>query len=285
MVVEILKLLRVKHYVKNILIVAPLAFSGQMLMDIVRGETVLLAVLSFSFISSSIYIVNDVVDRERDAKHPKKCNRPLASGIVSVPLALAVSSGLAVLAILTAFYVSMISSWIVILILLGYFFLNLAYSLSLKNIPVIEVAILASGFLLRVLYGGYATGIEVSEWLYLTVLSVSFYMGLGKRRNEFYKLESSETRSVLQHYNRRFLDRNMYMFLALTICFYSLWAMEQGKWALISVPLIMILCMRYSLIIEGSSDGDPVDVIFADKSLLVLGALYVLYMFSSLYIL
>ena len=280
-----LGLLRIKHYVKNILIAVPLVCSGTFGADAHRSTWLLLvAIASFCLISSSVYILNDVVDYEKDIKHPKKRMRPIARGIVGVPLALVLAMGLLAAAVALGVYVSLLSSWAALVVLVLYFAMNLSYSFFLKHVPVIEVAILASGFLLRVLFGGFATGIEVSSWLYLTVLSVSFYLGLGKRRNELDIHSVDITREVLKQYNRRFLDRNMYMFLALSICFYSLWAMEQGHKALLSVPMVMILCMRYSLIVEGSSDGDPVDVILGDKFLLGLGAIYSVYMIAVFYV-
>ena len=161
--------------------------------------------------------------------------------------------------------------------------LNVGYSAGLKSVPIVEIGVLSSGFLLRVLYGGQVFGIEVSSWLYLTVLSLSLYLGLGKRRNELERVTSATTRKVLRYYNRRFLDRNMYMFLAVGLCFYSLWAMEQSKAMLWSIPLVMLSCMRYSLVIEGGSDGDPVDVIYKDKILLALGIMCAIYMLVALY--
>ena len=104
--------------------------------------------------------------------------------------------------------------------------LNLLYSFGLKNVPVADIAILVSGFLLRVLYGSSITGIEISKWLYLTVIAMSFYLGLGKRRNELEKHGGESTRKVLEAYNKNFLDKNMYMCLSLAIVFYSLWCTD-----------------------------------------------------------
>lgn len=256
-------------------------------MDVSLHDWVLLGVgfFSFSLVSSSIYVLNDILDCKSDAQHPKKRLRPVASGAVGVISALCISVILGIVGLALSAYVSIFTSWEVFAVLGIYFLLNLGYCIYLKGVPIIEVAILSSGFLLRVLYGGFVSATEVSSWLYLTVLSFSFYMGLGKRRNEFEKTPARETRIVLKQYSRRFLDRNMYMFLALSVCFYSLWAMEQGRWSLWSVPIVMLGCMRYSLIVEGSSDGDPVEVLTSDKLLLTLGVGYVLYMMAFMYFL
>lgn len=281
---DYVKVLRIKHYIKNVLIFLPLLCSGRIEAFPLEWVGLLMGFLSFSFMSSAIYLINDIRDRETDAQHPKKCHRPIARGVIGILPASFFSLLLCMAALVMAVYQSVSTSWMVLVVLVVYLILNIGYSVYLKHIPVIEVAILASGFLLRVLYGGFVSGIAVSSWLYLTVLSFSFYMGLGKRRNEFDRNPAHDTRKVLKHYSRRFLDRNMYMFLALSICFYSLWAMEQGRWTLWSVPMVMLCSMRYSLIVEGSSDGDPVEVILADKFLLLLGAIYALYMVVFRYV-
>ena len=147
-----------------------------------------------------------------------------------------------------------------------------------------------SGFLIRVLYGSAVTAIEVSNWLYLTVISMSFYLGLGKRRNEL-DAQGSKSRKVLKFYNHDFLDKNMYMCLGLTIVFYSLWCVDSTTIERYSnsnivwtVPLVMLICMKYSLNVEGNSDGDPVSVLLKDKILMGMVFLYVLIVLLIIYL-
>lgn len=285
MIAVYIKLFRCKHYIKNLLILVPLVCSGQFFNYPSILVRLLFAFICFCCLASSIYITNDILDRPKDIKHPKKCHRPVAKGIIKVKTAAILAGMLLLFSLFLATWLSIQSSFAVISVLLVYYFFNIAYSIKLKHIPIIEVAILASGFLIRVLFGGFVTGIEVSSWLYLTILSISFYLGLGKRRNEMEQLSQNNTRKVLKHYNQRFLDRNMYMFLTLTLCFYSLWAMEQGNWALWSIIIVIIGCMRYSLIVEGTSDGDPTEVILKDKQLILIAMIYGLYMITTIYIL
>jgi 4-hydroxybenzoate polyprenyltransferase len=179
-------------------------------------------------------------------------------------------------------------SW---LFLLAYFLMNLAYSRRLKQVAILDVSILTAGFLLRLMYGAALTGIAVSGWLYLTVLTMSFYMGLGKRRGEL--LRQTDTRQVLRKYSQGFLDKSMNMCLTLTVAFYSLWAggggsiawgeAEAGGAMLWTVPLVMVICLKYSLAIEENSDGDPVEVILGDKVLCGLLLLFALLVFVLLY--
>ena len=159
--------------------------------------------------------------------------------------------------------------------------------LGLKDVPLLDVTILASGFLLRVLFGAVLTGTEVSEWLYLTVLSGAFYFSLGKRRNELQKKKDGDTRKVLKYYTRDFLDKNMYMCLALLNTFYALWCkditnagMEYAMW---TVPIVILICMKYSLTVEGNSEGDPVEVLLHDRVLMALCVVYGIVMIGMLY--
>lgn len=148
--------------------------------------------------------------------------------------------------------------------------------------PILDVALLVSGFLLRVLFGSAITGISISAWLYLTVLSVSFYLALGKRRNEL-GCAQDETRKVLKFYTYAFLDKNMQISMALAIMFYSLWSIDAAPGMIWTVPLVICLCLKYSLTIEGDSTGDPVEVIYQDKALLILGAVLAVAILAIIY--
>lgn len=274
-----LKLLRIKHYVKNLLILIPLFFSGQLL-DAAKLCSALSGTVVFCLLSSAIYIVNDLCDIEKDRQHPVKRSRPIASGAVSVRKAVFIAAALLILSFVLASVNLRTLPYPA-----AYLVLNLAYSFGLKNVALLDICILVSGFLIRILFGGAVTGIAVSSWLYLTILSLSFYFALGKRRNELTRHGASGTRSVLSAYSKEFLDKNMYMCMGLANAFYALWAMEQSSGVVTAtVPVVLVLTMRYSLIVEGSSEGNPVDVLLKDKVLLVLGLLYVSALFAVLYI-
>ena len=276
-----LKLMRCHHYIKNILIFLPLVFSKS-LFDTQSVIRVLLGTISFCFVASIVYIINDIKDVEIDKKHDKKKYRPIASGNVSIKEAILLIIILIVFSILIniLLFGNNISKYFWIIL---YLVLNILYSIKLKHVPILDIVILAFGFLIRVFYGATIIDVEVSNWLYLTILSFSFYMGLGKRRNEFIKM-GNNGRKVLQYYNKSFLDNNMYMTLALTIVFYALWCVDVNIANIIwTVPIIMIILMKYSLIIEGESHGDPVDVILENKDLLFLVIIYAILMFLMIY--
>ena len=276
-----LKLFRVKHYIKNILVFLPIIFNKSFF-KYDKLSNAFLAFTAFCLVSSAVYIINDIQDAEKDKNHPVKKNRPIASGAIPIRSAVVIAGMLIVLSVLVNLCIQ--TFWGCVLVI-SYLIINVLYSLGLKDQPLIDVVILTSGFIIRVVYGGIVTQIEISRWLYLTIFSGAFYMGLGKRRNEIQKQGSAgTTRTVLEYYNYDFLDKNMYVCVALTDTFYALWALEkQINHIVWTVPIFIILLMRYSLDIEGNSDGDPVDVILHDKILIGIGLFYIGCMFIFLY--
>lgn len=279
--------MRVHHYIKNLLIFAPLACSGQLF----RMEKLLPGVAgfwAFCLISSAVYILNDLKDVEKDRKHPTKCKRPIASGAVSKHSA----AVLAVICILCGGGLCAASgkSYGALIWLAVYLGMNVAYSLGLKNVPLVDIAILAAGFLIRILYGACLTQIVISNWLYLTVMAMALYFALGKRRNELKQL-GGETRAVLKAYPVSFLDKNMSMCLTLANVFYALWSMDantqqayHSDFVIFTVPIVLLITLRYSMNVEGDSDGDPVEVLLHDKTLLLLCLVYAAAMFIILYV-
>ena len=288
---DYLKLIRIKHWLKNGLVILPLFF-GKEILNLNKITSVILAFLIFSMISSIIYVINDINDIENDRNHPTKKDRPLASGKISIKNAILVLILLMMLSISLIIYLyNKTTNIYIILIPIIYIVLNILYSLKLKQVPIIDVAILVSGFVLRVYYGGVSSNIEISTWLYLMVMFGSFYLGFGKRRNELKQNKENNTRKVLQFYNKEFLDKNMYVSLGLAIISYSLWCVDPltktnitSNYLILTIPLIMMIFQKYSLIIEGDSDGDPIEVILNDKTLIFLLLIYIISMFVIVYL-
>jgi 4-hydroxybenzoate polyprenyltransferase len=283
-----IRLMRPHHYIKNLFIFLPLFFSGRMTERAFALRT-LPGFLAFCLVSSMVYIYNDIMDIESDRKHSVKCGRPLASGAAKEKYARILAGVLLCVSIALQAAAGRAGplSW---LYLTAYLLINIAYSRRLKHVAVLDVAILAAGFLLRLAYGAALTGIAVSGWLFLTVTAMSFYMGLGKRRGEL--IRQKEIRQVLISYNQGFLEKSMKMCLTLTVAFYALWAAENGRPAaggfrsgglLWTVPLVLLICLKYSLDLEGDSDGDPVEVVLHDKILCALALLLALIVSLLLY--
>lgn len=288
---EYLKLIRVKHWLKNGLVFLPLFFS----INLFNTEYYLGAILAFivfSFSASIVYVLNDISDVEKDKLHPVKKKRPLAAGTISIKQAKIVIAVLVLLSAIMIYYVyKTTNNLLTIFIPIIYIVLNILYSKWLKHIPIIDVVILVSGFVLRVMYGGVSIDVEVSKYLYLMIIFGSFYLGFGKRRNEIIK-NGNKSRKVLQLYNQDFLDKNMYVALALAIVSYTLWCVDPttvqrigNDYLFWTIPLLMVILQLYSLNIEGNSHGDPIEVILGDKKLLVTAIIYVLVMGGILYLL
>ena len=277
-----IQLLRIKHYIKNILLFVPMICAKNISSQNV--VSIILAFISFSFISSVVYIVNDIKDIDNDKMHPTKKNRPLPSGKIKKSTAIVIAIVLFIAAQVINFIICKSILDLSYCLLLSYFIINLLYSMGLKNIAIIDIALLASGFVLRVYYGAAVTNIEVSNWLFLTVLTGSLFLGLGKRKKEL--LISDNVRKVLKEYNESFLDKFQYVALSLMLIFYSLWTIEQGNNYLVyTVPLLIIIFMKYSLIIEKTDEGDPTTVLYQDKPLLALCTIYGILMILFLVIL
>lgn len=276
MMLKYLKLMRVKHYIKNCFIFIPLIFS----LSFVHTELIIksvVAFVSFSLISSVVYILNDIADVEKDRQHPKKKNRPIASG--------AISKGQANILALVLFVASLGISYIylniaTLIIIFAYFIMNLMYSFKLKHVPLIDVFIIAMGFIFRVNAGAFAINVIVSEWLLLTTFAVSLFMGFGKRYGEKQKNTEGTTRKVLESYSVETLRYFMIITMTLTIVFYSLYTILGNTVihdAIYTIPLVVLFIFRYYMLLESNiEDGDPTEVLFSDKIILAIGIAYVI---------
>lgn len=266
-----LRLIRVKHWIKNLLIFIPFVCSKQF--SYINMINCILGFFVFSSLSSFIYIVNDIRDIEKDKLHPVKKNRPLSSGKIKKSVAIAIA---VILLLISIVLNTLINSSIInqaVYFLVAYFIVNVAYSFGLKNVAIFDVILLASGFVFRVYYGAAIVSVEVSRWLFLTIGSASLFLGLGKRKKELQT--SKESRKVLSDYNESFLDKFQYIMLGLTLVFYSLWTIEQkSKYLYLTVPIIIVLFMRYCLITEKSNEGDPTTILYQDKFLMFFSFIY-----------
>lgn len=287
---DIFKLIRPNHYIKNILVLFPVFFAGFFF----KPEFILIYLpgfLSFCFASSAIYVYNDIADIENDRNHPLKKNRPLASGRVSIKKAQVLGVVMLSFSIFFNFLASKNANILSMVFLSFYIGIFLFYSFKGKNIPIIDISIIAFGFIIRLVYGGIITSVNISGWLYLTIVSISFYFALGKRRNELLK-SSQVSRPVLKFYSKDFLDKNMYLCLALSIVFYSLWTVDPitinkvgGTHLFWTVPFVIIISMKYNHILESDSFGDPVDIFTHSKLLQLLIAVYAITVIVILYFL
>ena len=266
----LIKLVRPKQWVKNSFVFAPLIFAGEFLHPDSVYSTLLAAFL-FCIAASAVYIVNDLKDIEKDRIHPEKSKkRPLASGQVSPQSAII---------LLILLYIVLISFWAVvpsvIYVIFIYLALNWAYTLKLKHEPVIEIFIVAFGFVLRVYAGAMALTVPVSHWMFITTLSISLYLASIKRRQELLQ-SGSQSRGVLAYYSVTLIDRFAEMSAVTAVVFYSLYVMEVQPKLIVTVPLVIFGLFRYWYIVETLKGGEsPTDVIIQDKQILLTVFLWV----------
>jgi len=286
------QLLRVHHWIKNLLIFIPLFFSAGFL-DISLVISTFFGFICFSIVSSIVYILNDIRDIEKDRLHSTKCRRPLAAGKIPVRNAIIVMVVLSIILIVMLTVLRVPENRLFNLksigLLLLYILSNIGYSWGFKNIPIVDVTILASGYLIRILFGAIIVGVDISIWLYLVITVGAFYLGLGKRRNEITGNEEGR-RAVLRFYSHNFLDKNMYVCQALCVVFYALWSIDpvtiqrfHTSAFVYTIPLILIILLKYSLNVETDTDGDPTSVLLNDKVLFMLCGTYVLCAFCIIY--
>ncbi len=200
---EYIKLLRVTHWVKNLFIFAPLIFSKNLYNTEALGKVVF-AFFVFSLASSSVYVLNDIVDFRKDREHPQKKNRPIASGKITTSSAFILFIILLSLVVVSAYDLPSLFQ----IAVASYFLINLAYSFGLKRKVILDLFCIAGGFILRVLAGAFVIDVYVSKWLILTTIFISLFLAVMKRRSEIVNVgNNSSTRRVLEDYSIEFINQ------------------------------------------------------------------------------
>ncbi|PZQ48498.1 MAG: decaprenyl-phosphate phosphoribosyltransferase [Phenylobacterium zucineum] len=274
-----LRAMRPRQWVKNVLVLAAPLASGRLFEPAVLLES-LWAFVSFSLVSASIYLINDSRDVEADRAHPTKRFRPIAAGELAIPTAY-------VLAGVTMAGSLAIGFWVAPLLgvtLASYWVLQVAYSLFLKHQPIIDLAMVAAGFLLRAVAGGVAAGLPLSQWFLLVASFGSLFMVAGKRYSELKELGTEAgTRASLERYTKSYLREVWSVSIAIVIMSYSLWAFEQSyaqlwgiPWTTISIAPFTLAVLRYAMKIDQGRAGEPEDVVLSDPILQVLAVLWVI---------
>ncbi|MBD3670834.1 MAG: decaprenyl-phosphate phosphoribosyltransferase [Gammaproteobacteria bacterium] len=270
-----IKLMRPHQWIKNGFVFAGLVFSESW-HDLHLAYQVIVVALAFSLLSSSIYIINDIADRESDSQHPKKRHRPIAAGRVGVKEAMVLASLLFVFALGLAWGTVGLAALVVLAV---YFIMNLGYSFGLKHVVILDVFLIAAGFMLRILAGTVGVGIEPSNWLLMTGMMITLFLGFTKRRAEMAVMEDEEgeKRRVLAHYDERMLDVMIAVTAAAVVIAYSLYTMSPDTIALhgtadlvYTTPLILYGMFRYLYLLYIHKAGeDPAGELLKDRHILV----------------
>jgi 4-hydroxybenzoate polyprenyltransferase len=283
----LLKTMRPRQWVKSTIVFAALVFDGKLFVPDLFLKTTLIF-FCFCLLSSAVYILNDLVDMEKDRQHPRKRTRPLASGALDPRFAAIAGLIFGVVSIAAAFA---INPWAG-LVLLAYLAQNFAYSFWLKNIVIIDVMVLSLGFLLRVLAGVVVVQVEnFSPWLYICVTLLALFLGFGKRRQEIVLLESSagQHRASLQEYNLALLDQIITIITTSTLIAYTFYSFDAAtalahNRMLVTVPFVFYFIARYLYLVHVKGlGGAPDELLLEDKPLLINSALWALTVVGLIY--
>jgi len=286
---DLMKSLRIKQWVKNGFLFVGLIFDEQLFNSTSFFHT-FIGFLIFNLISSSVYLINDVFDIEKDKQHPVKKFRPIAAGKILPKTAIIIASMLITISLLASYFLSPIF----LLICLAYLVINLLYSKWIKHIPILDVMILALGFVLRVAAGvSLITVKRFSPWLFVVTTLLALYLGFGKRRAEMmlFIKDTKKGRSVLDGYTLPFLDQLITIVSSATIVAYSLYTFSasgaQGSYTrMLTIPFVMYGIFRYQYLIQvEQSGGAPEETLFKDHPLQITVFLYAIFVLIIFYIL
>lgn len=297
---------RPRQWLKNLAIFAPLVFEGEFFNPF-KFWFVVLGFVIFSIVTSAIYLINDVIDKDKDRSHPFKSSRPIAAGLISEKAAFAVAIAALIFAILAANKISFFFTVAII----SYIALQVIYSVFLRSMILLDVMAIASGFLLRVYAGAVLIDAHVTIWFILTVASLALFLAVGKRRSERTLLvgsgKSMGTRSILLHYPESLLDSLTVMFATASWFSYTMFTFLQpppqaspqvltlfgdylpptflaSKWLMITVPFVIYGVMRYLYVIHEKKEGEsPERVLLSDTPLLISVLSWIMLVFVIIY--
>ncbi|REC47265.1 decaprenyl-phosphate phosphoribosyltransferase [Chryseobacterium pennipullorum] len=280
-----LKLLRVEQWVKNLFVFVPLFFSGNITNTDLLAKSIF-AFIIFSLAASVVYILNDYNDIEADKKHPEKRRRPLASGAISKSKAIGILIGLVIADIVLVFFAHLYFHqflWKFGAIISFYVVMNLAYTFRLKHVPIVDIFIIAIGFVLRVLAGGYITGINISQWAILLTFVLALVLAIGKRRGELINAQvSGKTRRALDGYNVQFADIALSISITLAIVCYLMFTLspevqerfhERVFYTVVFVVFALLRYLQQTLVYNRTES--PTKIVYRDRYIQVTLLLWV----------
>ncbi len=273
-ILALLVSLRPKQWTKNLLLFAGLLFTLDQHHSARQFQHAALGFVLFSLLSSVVYLVNDLTDRESDRRHPKKCRRPIAAGELPPPLAVAAAVALSLIGLAGAFALGVRFGSIALL----YFSLTFAYSFRLKHVVLLDVLVLAAGFVFRAIAGAFVIGVSISSWLILCTLMLALFLGLSKRRAELLSTQQSGvqgTRRILEEYSPAMLDQMIVIVTSACLMSYALYtvtspAAQAHHYLMATIPFVIYGIFRYLYLMHRHSLGESPDaVLLEDRPMLV----------------
>ena len=282
---NIIRLIRVKHWIKNTFIFLPIFFAGKI--TLIFSDNLLFLFFSFCLASSSIYVLNDIFDVDKDRLHPSKKGRPIASGFFSIKVGFLIFAIVSILFLASLIFIK--ESFLYVLL---YFVLNVLYSFKLKHISIVDVACISIGFVLRVLAGGYQADVHVSHWMIIMIFLLTISLAFAKRRDDLdLGIEKETLRKSLSGYTFQFLDVVKSISFSITLISYVLYSISPevieriGSDKLYITSLFVFLgIMRYLQIsIVDKNTGSPVQVLMKDRFIQITLLLWGLTFFYIIY--
>lgn len=271
---NLILLLRPQQWIKNVFIFLPLFFHG----DLTNVSMLINAVIAFfcyCFAASSIYCFNDIYDVEADRKHPKKCKRPIASGAVSIPKAYGLMAIMLMLSLALAYFSLGKTSMSVIGVICFYYLMNIAYCVKLKQIALVDVFIIAVGFVLRVVLGGVVNGIELSQWIVLMTFLLALFLAFAKRRDDvvLYQETGVLPRKNVNRYNLDFMNQAITIVATITLVAYIMYTVSDevmmrfgSRYIYFTTIFVLAGILRYlQLTIVDVKSGSPTKVLMKDR--------------------
>ena len=271
---HIIKVARPTHWIKNIFVFLPIFFGGALL-NTTEVVAAALTFMSFSLAASAIYCLNDIIDVDADRAHPVKCKRPIASGAITIPQAYGMMTVSLLISIVLMFLLPEGHAKS-ILVIIAYFVINVAYCLRLKEYAIIDVCIIASGFVLRILAGGYATGVHLSKWIVLMTFLLTLFLAFAKRRDDVLRMNTTgrAPRKNTSRYNLTFINQAITITGSVMVVCYVMYTVSPeiiaqfatDKLYLTSILVILAILRYLQISVVDEKSGDPVKVELSDRA-------------------
>ena len=271
---HIIKVARPTHWIKNIFVFLPIFFGGALL-NTTEVVAAALTFMSFSLAASAIYCLNDIIDVDADRAHPVKCKRPIASGAITIPQAYGMMTVSLLISIVLMFLLPEGHAKS-ILVIIAYFVINVAYCLRLKKYASIDVCIIASGFVLRILAGGYATGVHLSKWIVLMTFLLTLFLAFAKRRDDVLRMNTTgrAPRKNTSRYNLTFINQAITITGSVMVVCYVMYTVSPeiiaqfatDKLYLTSILVILAILRYLQISVVDEKSGDPVKVALSDRA-------------------
>ena len=268
-IIEIVKLIRPHHYIKNLFVLAPIFFSGLITNEVLLNQS-LIAFILFSLAASSVYILNDIMDVSEDRLHPKKKNRPIASGSVPVSIAWIILTCFVVASLVGSWYISANLTYVLIL----YIVMNILYSLGMKHLSIIDVTMISMGFVLRIFAGSVIIETDPSMWIILMTFLLSFFLGLSKRRDDvLMDANGLKVRKNIEGYNLDFVNAAMVVMASVVIFSYISYTITDSvqerlgtEYLYLTVLFVIIGIFRYfQITLVEENSGSPTKIMINDR--------------------